>query len=572
MAWTVVATLPGTMVACADDEEVLSTDPADQERVFPQGLASGDPRADSVIVWTRVAGPGAVALRYEVALDPAFASIVAQGDASVDAATDHCFRLKLTGLKPYTAYHYRFVAEGVQSIVGRTKTAPAADQDVEVRFAFASCQDFNGRYYHAYRALHEEAEVDFVLFLGDYVYETEGDPRFQDPSDERFIQIQDGIEIGGSGDTSFKAAKSLEDYRSLYRQYRSDKDLQLAHANYPFVCIWDDHEFADDCWQDHATHFNEKEGSEQDAQRRQDASQAWFEYMPADVVYDAASSFPEDLKIYRQLRYGKHLDLVLSDQRYYRDDHLIPEGPVDPAVGKLGLNDSLGARQFLLKSGFDMLEASAKPTMLGDTQKAWLVETINTSSATWKVWGNETQLAQMLLDLSSFDKLPEQYRSEFYFTTDQWDGYRSERAEIMAAIATTSNVVALTGDIHAFYACEIQALPDSPADATMVEYTTAGISSTPVQEITKKVVSGSETLTSLGLADLVPQFDQILLDSSSEYTYANSNVNGIAIVELDSKELRVEFLTVAADDAAYAGVTARERFVTKSGSNAVTKT
>ena len=106
----------------------------------------------------------------------------------------------------------------------------------------------------------------------------------------------------------------------------------------------------------------------------------------------------------------------------------------------------------------------------------------------------------------------------------------------------------------------------------MVEYTTAGISSTPVQEITKKVVSGSETLTSLGLAELVPQFDQILLDSSSEYTYANSNVNGIAIVELDSKELRVEFLTVAADDAAYAGVTARERFVTKSGSNAVTKT
>ena len=106
----------------------------------------------------------------------------------------------------------------------------------------------------------------------------------------------------------------------------------------------------------------------------------------------------------------------------------------------------------------------------------------------------------------------------------------------------------------------------------MVEYTTAGISSTPVQEITQKVVSGSETLTSLGLAELVPQFDQILLDSSSEYTYAKSNVNGIAIVELDSKELRVEFLTVAADDAAYGGVTARERFVTKSGSNAVTKT
>lgn len=575
----VVATAGGnSLLGCSDDETgggtgPISSDLQDALRVFPQGVASGDPRPSSVILWTRVEPESEgeiIGVRYEVATDEGFAELVAAGEVEVDAATDHTLRLKLIELEPYATYYYRFVARSVQSETGRTKTAPSKDQDVTVRFAFASCQDFNGRYYHAYKALlEEEDDVDFVLHLGDYIYETEGDPRFQDPTSDRRVVMPNGLEVGE--EEKFKAALTLADYRAIYKQYRSDPDLRQAHARFPFICTWDDHEFADDSWQDHSTHFDEAEGDEKDATRRHHATQAWFEYIPADVEFDEAASFPDDIQVYRQLRYGKHVDIVITDQRYYRDDHLITEAEVNLEVAKLSPNSALGARQLVLKSGFDGLEAEAKPTMLGATQKQWLIDTLQASDATWKIWGNQTQLAQMALDLSDFEQLPGQFREKFYFTTDQWDGYRSERAEILGALTGTRNLAVFTGDIHAFFAAEVHQDYDAPAEPMAVEYVCAGISSESAREISERIIAGSDTLSDLGLLELVPEFDNVLQATSPHYVYADSLANGIGIVEVDGDvEMRVTFLYVNdVKDPTDSGAANRVSFRTPSGSSQI---
>lgn len=515
----------------------------DAAALFPQGLASGDPKPESVILWTRIgAADGDVPVTFEVATDEAFTEIVASGELSATAEDDHTLRLKVTELEAFTTYFYRFSAQGVVSPVGRTKTAPAPDQDVSVRFAFASCQDFNGRHYHSWRVLAQEEEVDFVVFLGDYVYETANDPRFQLEGDERQITIDEGLVI--NEEFGVKAALTLNDYRGLYKQHRADADLQLAHARFPFVCIWDDHEFADDSWQDHATHFNDAMGDEKDTARRTAANRAWFEFMPVDLTRDAAASFPDDLQINRSLRFGQHMELVLTDQRSRRDEHIIPEGPDNLATGKFAENSAVGSRNFVLKGGFDPLEADAAPTMLGEEQRQWLIDTLSSSTATWKMWGSETQLSQMAIDLSSFDSLPEEFQDLFYFSVDQWDGYRSERRAIFDALAEVDNLVVLTGDIHAFYASELYQDFDDPGEPVAVEFVTAGISSGAVQEITQQTVDGNPLLASLGLGDLVPRFDEILGATNPHYKFADSRANGVAIAEVSDDAVEVTFLIV----------------------------
>ena len=505
-----------------------------------------------MILWTRVdptATPGAAAeisVTYEVATDADFTDVVATGTQNVSAEDDYTLRLKVEALAAYTVYHYRFTALGAR-LTGRTKTAPSADQDVEVKLAFASCQDFNGRYYHAWKWLAEQGPdaVDFVLFLGDYIYETDADPRFQMTTPDRAVVIPDGLII--EPESGAKAAQTLADYRAIYRTYKSDAHLQRVHAMFPFVNVWDDHEFADDSWQDHSTHFNEAKGDEKDSARRQAADRAWMEYTPADPEYHAGAAFPDDIKIYRTLRFGRHAELFLMDERYYRADHLVPEGPENLDVGKTGQNSSLGSRNFVLKAGYDTLEAAAKPSMLGAPQKQWLLSSVQGSNATWKLLGSSTQMAQMLLDLSSFPTVPEMFRKNFYFSVDQWDGYRSERAEILGTLADAgvTNLVSFAGDIHAFFAGELQRDFDAPGAPVGVEYTCAGISSSSVQDITQRTVDGSELFTALGLGALVPQMDAILTSANPAYRYVKAHANGLGLASISAGEVRVKLVHVA---------------------------
>ena len=304
-------TPPGSPTLPGPDAPGTSS-PEESDRVFPQGVASGDPRPDRVVLWTRLAPAGAgrgaaddVPVEFVVARDEALSDVVARGTLTALAAEDHTLRLVPTGLAPATRYFYRFSVDGTTTQVGRTRTAPARDADVPVTFATASCQDFIGRYYHAWRALLEEqVDLDFVLFLGDYVYEAVNDKRYQAaPSPERTVTLPDGVDVSPGQDGSRIVAATLADYRTLYKTYRSDPFLKEVHRRYPFVTTWDDHEFANDCWQDHTTYFDERDPvtggftGEQHTDRRLAASRAFFEFQPADVPYDPDAGFPGDIQL-----------------------------------------------------------------------------------------------------------------------------------------------------------------------------------------------------------------------------------------------------------------------------------
>ncbi len=311
---------------------------------FPQSVASGDPRPESVVLWTRVvdeerAGES-LSVSLLVALDAGFEQPLSLGaEAPVlvaDRVADHCVHVRISGLTPGTTYYYRFqylTTHGLaETRVGRTRTAPAPDADVNVKFGVICCQDYDGKYYHVHRHLAEQ-DVDFVLHLGDYVYESVGDPSFQAGSEERttrFSAPDEALELSRGEDSSFFAALSLSNYRDLYKTYRSDPDLQALHERHPMIAIWDDHEFSDDSHGDVAT-YQDGRVDEASPERRAAADQAWFDYMPVDYDsppasgLDAAKTFPDNFAIYRGFTFGQHLELLVTDLRRFRPDHLVPE-------------------------------------------------------------------------------------------------------------------------------------------------------------------------------------------------------------------------------------------------------
>ncbi|HEY0464031.1 MAG TPA: alkaline phosphatase D family protein, partial [Polyangiaceae bacterium] len=278
-------------IACGSEADARDSD---ADRVFPQSLASGDPRPTSVVLWTRAVDserPEAdLTLSLELATDEAFTQLVSlDGQASRSlsalAAFDHCVKTRVDGLQPGTEYFYRFsyhsVGARVTTRIGRTKTAPSEDADVSVRFAVVSCQDYAGKYFHAYRKL-ATLDVDVIVHLGDYVYETTADPSFQVADPARQVSFGKPEQAISRGNGNYRAAQSLDNYRDLYRLYRADPDLQFVHERFPMIAIQDDHEFSDDCHGDVST-YEDGRVDETNSARRLAADQAWFEYMPVDL-------------------------------------------------------------------------------------------------------------------------------------------------------------------------------------------------------------------------------------------------------------------------------------------------
>jgi alkaline phosphatase D len=343
-----VAAVPTACYRSAVDPLPLSD--ADSALYFPQSVVSGDPRPDSIVLWVRVedaARPDADAeLALAMALDAEFTQLIelsADSQSMFTAAdADHCLLARVGGLTPGTTYYYRFsyrTLDGIaQSRIGRTRTAPAEDSKEPVKFAVVCCQDYAGKYFHVARHIAAQ-EVDFVLHLGDYVYETTGNPAFQAPTAERevvFSAPEEALELG-EGDDRFLAAQSLSNYRDLYKLYRSDPDLQALHERHPIIAIWDDHEFSDDCHGDVST-YQDGRVDEASPARRAAADQAWFEFMPVDYntapasKFDKKGEFPDNFGIYRAFVFGQHLELILTDLRRFRPDHLVPEDAAPGAV------------------------------------------------------------------------------------------------------------------------------------------------------------------------------------------------------------------------------------------------
>ncbi|MCP3731092.1 alkaline phosphatase D family protein [Sphingomonas sp. MG17] len=505
--------------------------------LYPQGVASGDPDEHSVVLWTRRPfdqGSGQT-LTVEVALDAAFRRVVATARTPVLAAADWTCRALVGGLSPATVYWYRFTdATGAGSRIGRTITAPRATDPRPVRFAFVSCNTVNEGAQNAYRRMiweDERAPADrklgFVLHLGDFIYEV---VQYPDEVKTRFSRtiydigrVPDARKVG-----NFHVPTNLAGYRFVYRAHIDDPDIQDARAHFPFVCMGDNHEFSWQGWQS----FTRFGGKVEPAQQlRVDANQAWWEYIPSRVrkasgpgldqfappaVTNAPiERFDEDgfgteannraavgsMTAYRALRYGRNVDLILTDLFSYKaaDPTDRPEAqaldsggyPVVPGewleIIDGGKDYAGGNPPATIAIGDKRIPNYRKDeparTVLGREQKAWLKERLTKSTATWKIWGLTNGPLVMRTDPQNLpaglvkDKWPGTGYGNFGGV--DFSGTFNERAEIYDLIRDRKipGFVTVSGDRHSFWAgYATPRLPPAGFDPVGLSFITGSIS------------------------------------------------------------------------------------------------
>lgn len=388
---------------------------------FCHGVASGDPLADAVVIWSRVTpepGSESVQVKWEVALDEQFTRVELAGEASTSAERDFTVKIDVQGLLPGVFHFYRFEAYGKKSITGRTKTAGRAirqempvfaslggpnhqprflpSPNEQARLAVVSCNNYEAGYFNAFARIAEIADLDAVVHLGDYIYE---------------------YAPGAYGDSSLHRTHlpeheliTLQDYRTRYAQYRLDPDLQAAHRMHPFICVWDDHEIANDAYADGAENHQAGEGDFK--VRKQAAAKAYYEWLPVR----------EGDVLYRQFSFGSVADLFMLDERL-----------------------AARAKQAVSKQSGKL---NAERPMLGKEQLDWLKNGMQQSSATWKILGNQVLFAELHV-LPVFPNI--------YVHFDAWDGYPVERQSIKDFLDGNdiANVIFATGDTHASWCFDI---------------------------------------------------------------------------------------------------------------------
>ena len=398
---------------------------------FTLGVASGDPDATSVVLWTRLApdplnGGGMpdddVPVTWEISADEAF-TIVAQTGFEIAAAADGHAVHAVVPL-PAGINFYRFRVGDYFSAVGRTQAAPVADAATDaVRFATGSCQNYENGFYTAHRDIADQ-RPDFLVWLGDYIYEGAGAP------------------VGTKAVRSHGTPEptTLTDYRNRYALYKSDSDLQASHASCPWFVIWDDHEV-----ENNYAGLDPQDPADADsfATRRQQAYKAWWEHIPTRLPPPPADG--GEYRIYRAVQWGDLLGLALLDDRQYRSDQ---------ACGDAALNLAPACPE----------AAEPERTMLGDEQEQWLLDTIGTQGTVWNAIGNQIVMADFTLNGAVLNY-------------DQWDGYPAARARLLDGLAQRQvpNVIVLTGDIHL---AGVTAVVDRASDSPVaVEFVGTSISS-----------------------------------------------------------------------------------------------
>ena len=382
---------------------------------FYHGVASGDPLEDRVIIWTRVTpdslNGAPVTVRWRLATDPQLRDVVRTGEVTTDARRDYTVKVDVDGLGAGRTYYYGFTALDRNSLTGRTKTTPTGDVE-QLRFGVVSCSNFQAGYFNGYGRLADRNDLDAVVHLGDYIYEY-------------------GNFVEGTGNPAVWDQRVLEpateivtlfDYRARFGTYHLDEDLIRMHQQHPMIAVWDDHEFANNSYTDGATNHQEGEGDWED--RKNASRQAYFEWMPVREQR-------EEKTVYRSLRYGSLADLIMLDTRIIGRDEQAPLTS-DPSL------------------------LSADRTMLGTEQKTWLLDRLRTSTARWKLIGNQVIFSEFNIGWSGALIGQDYERAESTFL-DIWDGYPAERSQIVDFIRDEEieNVVILTGDFHTSMAFEV---------------------------------------------------------------------------------------------------------------------
>ena len=459
------------------------------------GVASGLHSHDAAVLWTRSV-PGAeaaVELVWEVATDPSFTDVVQQGRTVASPETDGCAKVLAQGLAAGRTHWYRFLLDGEASPTGRTRTlaAPGA-ATASVRLAVTSCQKFSAGFYPAWRAIAEE-DLDGVLHLGDYIYESSS------------------TDSPGSVRDDGPAANDLASYRAKYRWYRRDPDLRAAHAAHGFAPIWDDHEFVNDY--DRTTLLDQPD-------RAADAYRAWFEYQPVWRT--------EGDRIHRRLRWGDLVDLSLLDTRQYRDPEILDANgdPVGP--------------------GFTNTEPLVRVhdpdrTILGQAQRDWLLDGLGAAQGDgvrWKLIGNQVMISPIrLIDLDEpalraiAPELPR--HAGLYFNFDDWSGFMAERDRVTTFLRDegVSDVGIVTGDIHSFWQSDVLADFDEPGSPVVAQ----------------EFVCGSVSSTSFdsALGDFAREIEGVLRSIRPPFRYVSFS-RGFGLLECTPDSTTVDFRTVNA--------------------------
>jgi len=407
---------------------------AADDALFSLGVASGHPRADGVVLWTRLIGdalPPAVEVRWELAHDEAFERIAARGVEPAEAAWAHSVHAEPAGLEPARWYFYRFEALGQRSAVGRTRTAPAAGDAATLHFAIASCQRFDHGHYAAWR--HAAADgLDLVLFLGDYIYEY--------PSPFGRVRAHRGGYV-----------TTLAGYRARHAQYKSDPALQAAHAAAPWLVVWDDHEVEND--------YAGLQGTGRDfARRRGAAYQAYWEHLP---LPKSARPRGADMRIYNRFDWGTLARIHLLDDRQYRDPQACPR-------------NTRGGSNTLPVAICPALDDD-KRTLLGAEQERWLDEGWDLARP-WNLVAQQTLMARFSWTDPALGATA---------WTDGWDGYAAARRRLLDGVARRklAGAVVLGGDVHANYVADVKTdFDNARAPVVATEFCGTSITSWPLAQ------------------------------------------------------------------------------------------
>ncbi|MEM1404326.1 MAG: alkaline phosphatase D family protein [Pseudomonadota bacterium] len=450
---------------------------------FSHGVASGDPEAGALILWTRAVpgdDAGVATVGWEVASDPEFSNIMRSGVATTGPERDFTVKVDVQELNAGTPYFYRF--RGADSVTesGRSKTLPSGSVD-RVRFAVFSCSNYPAGYFHAYGEAAQLPDIDAFLHLGDYFYEYPSDGY----ATERAAELGRELADDNSGELL-----SLIDYRRRYALYRGDRDLQTLHAAAPMIAVWDDHEIANDTWHSGAQNHQPDEGPFEE--RKAAAVQAYFEWMPIRPVLPDA-----DGRIYRRLKFGDLVSLYMLDTRLIGRDQQLEYGHfMDEATGEFDV------------ASFTEAMSDPSRSLLGEEQRLWLYGALQDSQASWDVLGQQVLMARMQLpsafltsvfgqrDVTSSQALLEelvedkrralagQTLSETRakrlamatpYNLDAWDGYAVEREQLYGALAAMDKtVVAFAGDTHNAWRSDLR---DRNGRQAGVELATPGVSS-----------------------------------------------------------------------------------------------
>lgn len=564
-AYTGVIVVSSGLQGCAEDDDTSSINYA-----FKHGIASGDPQADSVILWTRLdaSEAGAHNVSWEVATDSAFVNLVNQDSTSVTADTDYTLKVEVQNLDAGTMYYYRFKAgSGDQQVItntGTTRTLPTGSLN-ELTLAVFSCANYPAGHFHVYAEAAKNTNIDFALHLGDYIYEYGQNDDSGNPS----YASEDAASLGRLVTPDHELLE-LADYRERYAQYRSDSDLQDFHANLPFIPVWDDHEIANDAFQDGAENHDPATEGDFEA-RKQDAIKAYFEWMPIRPLTPDS-----DGRIYRQFEFGELVNLMMLDTRIIgRVEPLNYVNYIDPSDG------SFNAAQFTADV------SSVEQTILGSAQRTWLETELAASSATWQVLGQQVLMMRMNLPavtltpdpanptVSLFEygdiataagtydymintlgipdvdasllaagmtqaqidiirdpvKMAYLQSPSIPYNLDAWDGYAVDREQVLGtAKALGKNLVSLAGDTHNAWSGY---LTDLGGDTVGVEFATCSVSSPGLEEYLALPDAAAARAAESGIVQLV-----------NDLQYCNVRERGYMLLNFEPTQVQAEWVFI----------------------------